>query len=150
MMGDSMTNLQRSGGCLCGAVRFTCQLTSTGLQACHCVQCQRWTGGGPLFNVHVDMVDFEDDSAVGRYHASDWGERCFCTTCGSTLCWKMQDKPTRSLAVGLLDDQSGLTMTEEIFVDRRPDWLPKWTEAKQSTEAEEFAKLKDYLKGEAQ
>ena len=150
MMGDEMNNLQRTGGCLCGAVRFTCVLTSTGLQACHCIQCQQWTGGGPLINVHVDTLDIEDDSTVGRYHASDWGERCFCKNCGSTLFWKMQDKPTRSLAVGLLDDQTGLDMAEEIFADRRPSWLPKWAGAAQSTEAQEFAKLEDYLKGEAQ
>jgi hypothetical protein len=121
-----------------------------GLQACHCVQCQQWTGGGPLINVHVDMLKIEDESAIGRFHASDWGERCFCTKCGSTLFWKMQGKPSRSLAVGLLDDQTGLAMAEEIFVDHRPDWLPVWPDAGQSTEDQEFAKLEDYLKGETQ
>ena len=42
-----------------------------------------------------------------------------------------------------------LPMAEEIFVDRRIAWLPKWPNAGQSTEAQEFAKLQDYLKGEA-
>jgi hypothetical protein len=144
----AMANLERTGGCVCGAVRFTCQLTDTGLQACHCVQCQRWTGGGPLINVHVETLTFEDESAIGTYHASDWGERCFCSKCGSTLCWKMQGKPSRSVAVGLLDDQTELAMSEEIFVDRRPDWLPVWPAAGQSTEAQEIVKLQDYLEGE--
>ena len=112
------------------------------------MQCQQWTGGGPLINVHVETLSIEDDSFIGRYHASEWGERCFCTKCGSTLFWKMQGKLSRSLAVGLLDDQTGLEMAEEIFADRRPEWLAKWPAATQSTEAEEFAKLKEYLEGE--
>ena len=143
-----MAKLERTGGCLCGAVRFTCQLRDTGLQACHCVQCQQWTGGGPLINVHLETLTFEDENAIETFHASDWGERCYCRKCGSTVWWKMQDKPSRSVAVGLLDDQTGLTMADEIFVDRRPDWMAAWPAAKQSTEAQEFATLQDYLEGE--
>ena len=60
----------------------------------------------------------------------------------------MQGKPSRSVAVGLLDDQTELAMSEEIFVDRRPDWLPVWPAAGQSTEAQEIVKLQDYLEGE--
>jgi hypothetical protein len=143
-----MADLNRSGGCVCEAVQFTCSLAGPEIHACHCKQCQRWTGGGPLINVRIDAITIKDDSTVGRFHASEWGERCFCKTCGSTLFWKMQGKPVKSIAVGLLDDQSDLTMTEEIFVDHRPDWLPVWADAGQSTEDQEFAKLEDYLKGE--
>lgn len=143
-----MADLQRTGGCVCGAVRFSCRLSHAGMHACHCGQCQKWTGGGPLINVSVEALEIDDERSIGEYHASTWGSRCFCKTCGSTLYWKMQDKPTKSLAVGLLDDQSGLTMEREIFADHRPDWLPIWPDATQSTEAQEFAKLEDYLKGE--
>ena len=148
MMGAAAIDLARSGGCLCGAVRFDCILSEPTLQACHCVQCQRWTGGGPLIVVHVEKLAIADETTIGRFHASDWGERCFCTKCGSTLYWTMKGRATESVGVGLLDDQSGLTMTHEIFVDHRPDWLPEWPDAAQSTEAQEFAKLEDYLEGE--
>ena len=47
--------------------------------------------------------------------------------------------------VGLLDDQAGLTVTDEIFVDQRADWIPLWHGAAQSTEAEELARLHDFL-----
>ena len=141
-------SLQRTGGCLCGAVRFDCTLKAPAIQACHCQQCQRWTGGGPLFVANVSAFEFKDDASIGTFIASDWGERLFCKTCGSTVMWKMQNRPPNSVPVGLLDDQSGLTIEEEIFVDRRPDWLPHWNGAGQSTEEQEFAKLDAYLRGD--
>ena len=140
--------MTRTGQCICGAVRFTCRLKHTEMHACHCTQCQRWRGGGPLINVSIETLDIEDETTVSEYRASTWGSRCFCRQCGLTLFWKMQGKAPKSLAVGLLDDQSGLTMKNEIFVDYRPCWLPVWADADQSTEAQEFAKLKDYLEGE--
>lgn len=143
-----MTEDIRSGHCLCGAVTFTARITSDGLQACHCQQCQRWTGGGPLFCVRTADVTIKGEEAITNYRASDWGERGFCSKCGTTLYWRMQGGDLIDLPVGLFDDQSGWKMTEEIFVDRRPDWLPHFDGASQSIEAEQQAKLKAYLEGE--
>ncbi|MFN7002478.1 MAG: GFA family protein [Roseinatronobacter sp.] len=138
----------REGGCLCGAVRFRAD-AAPGVLACHCGQCQRWTGGGPLLSVQVQDVEIIGEAAIGTYHASTWGERAFCTGCGATLYWRMQDQPIDSLALGLFDDQSGFTVVEEIFTDRRPSWLPAWAGATQSTEAEEMAKLENFRAGDA-
>ena len=140
---------QRTGQCLCGKVSFTADMADT-ILACHCVQCQRWTGGGPLFSVSAENVEVSGGETVRTYHASAWGERVVCDTCGSTLWWKMQGKPMNGVAAGLLDDQSGMTVTEEIFVDRRPAWLPPFEGASQSTEAEEMAKLKAYQERETE
>ena len=57
----------------------------------------------------------------------------------------MQGEVPRTLAAGLLDDQSGMRVTEEIFVDYRPGWLPPFEGAAQSTEAQEMAKLENYM-----
>jgi hypothetical protein len=132
--------MTRTGQCLCGAVQFTCRTPEARLQACHCVQCQRWTGGGPLIVAHVVDLVIADDATVGRYHASAWGERCFCTNCGSTLYWCNKGQQPSAVAVGLLDDQRGLSMRDEIFVDHRPDWLPLWPAASQSSQEETIAK----------
>ena len=139
---------KRTGQCLCGAVTFKADVAS-GIQACHCGQCQRWTGGGPLVSVRATDLEIAGADRVAAYHASKWGERAFCGTCGSTLYWRMQGRPVAYVAVGLLDDQSGLTVTDEIFVDHRPPWLKPWPGATQSTEAEEMAKLQEFLAGEA-
>ncbi len=131
--------------CLCGAVRFDGQLVDDAVLLCHCQQCQRWTGGGPLTTVRVKDVTIEGADNIGTYYASEHGERGFCKTCGTTLYWTMRGKPPAFLPVGLLEDQSGLTVKEEIFVDHRPGWLPVFEGARQSTEAEEMANLDEFL-----
>jgi hypothetical protein len=130
--------MTRTGHCLCGAVRIEATV-KPGLLACHCLQCQRWTGGGPLLSAHALEVAITGEDRVAAYHASAWGERAFCGTCGTTLYWKMQAGAVDSVAVGGLDDQSGLSVTKEIFVDYRPDWFPVFEGARQMTEAEVMA-----------
>ena len=142
--------MSQTGQCLCGAVRVRVAIESEKLGACHCTQCQRWTGGGPLYAVPVTSIEIEGEDASRSYKASAWGERVFCATCGTTLWWKMQGKPVRHIAPGLLDDQSALKLTEEIFVDMRANWMPPIPGATQSTEAEEMAKLAAALEGDAQ
>ena len=132
----------KTGRCLCGAVAFTARVSDT-IQACHCTQCQRWTGGGPLYAARVEDLELSsEDPPLSSYRASHWGERVVCATCGSTLWWKMQGRPTQFVAVGLLDDADGMRVTEEIFVDFRPAWMPPFEGASQSTEAQELEKLR--------
>lgn len=142
--------MKRVAHCLCGAVGFRAEITDPNIQACHCQQCQRWTGGGPLLVVTVRDVEVTGDDAIRIYRASDHGERAFCANCGSTLFWKMTDREIHDLPVGLFTDQSGLKVGEEIFVDYRPDWLPHFAGAAQSDEAQELAKLRAYLDKQGQ
>ena len=135
----------RTGSCLCGAITLEAEISDTGIGACHCTQCQRWTGGGPLLSVRVDRLEIEGEKHIREFQLSDWGTRAFCRNCGATLYWRMVDGPIKHIAVGLLDDQSDLRLTEEIFVDYRPDWLVPVEAATQSTEAEQNALLKEYL-----
>ena len=135
--------------CLCGAVRIDCTVPKPEVEACHCRQCQIWTGGGPYYSVRIEDAEIAGEENVGTYRASAWAERAFCRTCGTNLFWRMQGRPLRSISAGLLPEQSALRVTEEIFVDRRPGWLPAWPDATQSTEAEQEAILDAFLKGEA-
>ena len=140
-----MTTDRRNGQCLCGAVKVSADLPSSGFQACHCVQCQRWTGGGPFLAIRAQNLEIDGEENVESYCHSTWGERVNCRICGSILWWKMQGKPPAFIAVGLLDDQGGLSLTEEIFVDHRAQWLRPEAGASQSTEAEQVAQLNAYL-----
>lgn len=130
---------RKSGACLCGAVQISAEIGPRNIAACHCGQCRTWTGGGPYFSTSVENVKIEGENHIGIYAASEWGERGFCKTCGTTLFWKMKGRPVHNLAAGLFHDQSDLAVTEEIFCDRRADWHVPWPDAKQSTEAQELA-----------
>lgn len=139
-----------TGQCLCGAVRFEAEEVSNEVLACHCNECQRWTGGGPLYSVRAKGVTVRGEESIQSYTHSAWGERAVCRVCGTTLYWKMQGKPIGMLALGVVDDRSDMRLTKEIFVDHRPKWLPPVDGASQRTEAEEMAELNAYLAKENQ
>ncbi|MEM1272273.1 MAG: GFA family protein [Pseudomonadota bacterium] len=139
--------MQSTGQCLCGAVRITA-VAADSFQACHCTECQRWTGGGPLYAIRVTDLRIDGEDAVRAYRHSAWGERVFCGTCGTALYWKLQGRSIAFVALGLLDDRSGKRLGEEIFVDHRPDWLPSAEGAAQHYEAEMKAQLDAFLKTE--
>lgn len=140
-----MSDERHQGGCLCGAVRYDARVPQKTVLACHCVQCRRWTGGPAFFSVAVEDARFTGEDSIAHHRASEWGERGFCSLCGSTLYWRMQGEPVTGVAAGSLDDQSGFAVAEEIFSDRRAPWIPPWPHASQSTEAQEIAKLDAYL-----
>ena len=134
-----------NGECLCGAVKFSADLPTKEFQACHCQQCQRWTGGSPLLAIRAEDVEVTGGENIRAYHASEWGERASCAKCGSILYWTMKGKPPAFLALGLFAGQTGFELTEEIFTDHRPSWLPEWPDASQSTEAEQISKFDAYM-----
>lgn len=140
-----MSGEKRKGACLCGAVRVEAELKAPKIGACHCGQCRTWTGGSPFYCVEIERATVEGEDNIGVYAASEWGERGFCKTCGTTLFWRMQGKPLSNLAAGLFEDQNGLTVSSEIFTDRRAPWQTAFEGATQSTEAEEFGKLEAAL-----
>ena len=55
-----------SGGCLCGAVRFTATDVPTEASVCHCEMCRRWSGG-PGFAVIAEGLHFEGAENIGLY-----------------------------------------------------------------------------------
>lgn len=116
----------RSGGCLCGAVRFEATLTSLSFGACHCEMCRRWTGSALLgITVPEGNVTWHGGQHIASAQTSAWAERGWCKECGSSLYFKVtMDSPYKGdieLPIGLLDDANGLTLTNEIYIDHKPD-----------------------------
>lgn len=103
--------------------------------------CRRWSGGAPFFAARTERVTFEGAEQLGRYRSSDWAERGFCKTCGTTLFYFLVPASTYMMSVGAFDDQSPFRLVREIFIDAKPDGYalagdhPRWTAA------ETFARL---------
>jgi hypothetical protein len=118
--------LLRQGGCLCGAVRFKARLPGTNFGACHCPMCRKWTGSALLgITVPEGNVEWAGLEHVAKRQSSAWGERAWCRECGSNIWFRVTaDGPysgNLELPVGLFDDANGLTMTNEIYIDHKPD-----------------------------
>lgn len=136
---------EKSGQCLCGAVNFKATPKSDEMGVCHCGMCQRWAGGVFMAVSCGDTVSVNDDSELGVYVSSEWGERCFCKKCGTTLFWRMRDGSNTSVAVPAFDDTSGLDFKSEIFIDEKPAYYAFANNTKKQTSAEMFAELTDHL-----
>ncbi len=116
-------NDEKTGHCLCGAVRFRTRGQLREVIACHCSQCRRQTG---LFyaatNVSLDRLDVEGMESVSWYRASDAARRGFCRTCGSALFWQADGADYMSIMAGAFDQPSGLTIGYHIFCADKGDF----------------------------
>jgi hypothetical protein len=128
--------LERSGHCLCGSVTYTFTPAELEIDACHCGMCLRW-GGGPALSVKATepaKVTGKDNIAV--YKSSEWGERQFCRTCGTHLFFHAPSIDYFGISAGTIDDLSGLALTTEIFIDKKPEAYAFANATRQFTEAE--------------
>ncbi|QIE55539.1 GFA family protein [Pikeienuella piscinae] len=133
-----------SGTCLCGAVSYEIAAAKSQVGACHCRMCQAWSGGVFIgLRVASDEVTLKGEENLTVYRSSDWAERGFCATCGSSLFYRitapgpMQDE--YHFGAGTLDDWGDLKMNEEFFIDRKPAAYAFAGDRKTMTSDEVFA-----------
>ncbi|MEQ8665150.1 MAG: GFA family protein [Rhodospirillales bacterium] len=132
---------QRTGGCLCGKVRYRVEDTPDVLHICHCSMCQRWSGG-PSFSLHVTTpVTYESDETLVWFDSSDWAQRGFCNACGSSIAYRLKDGDDTMISAGTLDDLSGVTVENQIFIDEKPGHYDFAGDIPALTGAEVFALL---------
>lgn len=115
---------KRSGQCLCGAVKLTAHGEVKEADACHCSMCRREGGGGPYYAVQFQgKVILNTAETLTWYAASEWGERGFCSICGTAVVWRLKEFPDKlSVSLGVLDDTSGIQLDAHIFTDSGPDY----------------------------
>ena len=118
-----------SGGCLCGAIRYTISAPVTGLRACHCKNCQKSSGTGGTVNALVPTEHFKitqgttkkyDDSATQSGRTLS---RHFCASCGSPIYSHRNPNPGFVVVrAGSLDDSSALRITGNIWTAAARPW----------------------------
>jgi hypothetical protein len=127
-----------SGGCLCGAVRFTAEPKNHEFGACHCSMCRRWTGG-PFFAMECDAVKVAVEASLGVYRSSEWAERCFCKQCGSVLFYRLVDKGFYAVSAEAFDERGDFALTTQVFIDEKPAYYDFANKTHNMTGAEVFA-----------
>ena len=136
--------MSHSGSCLCGAVRFTVHIPVTETAACHCSMCRKWSGGVFMaLQLPADAVQIEGVESMRLFASSPWAERAFCGTCGSNLFYRVTaEGPMQGeihMALGVLDDPSGIELSTELFIDLKPDGYGFAQATHQLTEAQVMA-----------
>lgn len=127
-----------TGRCMCAAVKISGTANEPKVAACHCDMCRRWSSG-PYFEVTCQNVTFEGEENIGKIRSSDWAERGFCKKCGSNLFYHIIDEADYQIAAGLLDDQSNLHLSLQVFTDKKPPFYTLADKTETMTAAEAFA-----------
>lgn len=99
----------KSGGCLCGAVRYELRGASTSVTYCHCAMCRRWHGHVGAYAA-VDRTDLVIVQPLSlKWHASSPNvRRGFCAECGSSLFFDDATDGKVGFCAGTLDEPTDL------------------------------------------
>lgn len=130
--------VRKAGQCLCGAVRFEAVIAKAEMGACHCAMCRRWSGG-IFLSVECAEVTVADPDALGLYASSDWGERGFCKTCGSSIMWRSKDGAHVAVSVQAFADPGAFPFASQIFIEEKPNSYHFREKTQVMTGAEVFA-----------
>lgn len=115
--------LPLAGGCHCGAVRYAITARPLAVNACHCDDCKRLSGGPFALYLHVAKDGIEIGAGTRDTFRRTGGsgnqisiERC--AVCGTRM-WHLPDAAPALviLCAGTLDDPSWAVPTSHIFVE---------------------------------
>jgi hypothetical protein len=114
---------QLTGRCNCGAVSFVARGPFRPAKGCHCKTCRRQSGHF-LAATQIDKADLAvtGAEAITWYAASEKAVRGFCRTCGAHLFWQTHRSDRVSILMGCLDEPTGITMADHIYVAEKGDY----------------------------
>ncbi len=117
--------LARTGGCSCGAVRFSADGAPNWVAHCHCSDCRRATGAA--FSTYVGYplaaVRFDTDRPAGR-QSSPGVVRRFCPHCGTPISYEGRRWADEiHLFVCTFDDPALFQPTAHVYVSEQLPWL---------------------------
>jgi hypothetical protein len=119
----------RTGGCLCGAVRYSLEGEPFHVGRCHCADCRKESGSTYTIYGQWPLDAFTLEGEYATYEG-----RSFCPRCGSSL-FTLEDDAVE-LRLGSLDDPPFVLQPEaEVWIKRREPWLPAVEGASQHRES---------------
>ncbi|KAK7963513.1 DUF636 domain protein [Apiospora sp. TS-2023a] len=129
-----------SGSCLCGAIKYESSKEPQVKALCHCLDCQKWTGGAFTSNAVVPADGFKVVKGEPKTYdvTGDSGKNnrhFFCGTCGSGLYTKLDVMPDVVIikAGGLDNGKAALDgkVDVEFYCKDRVSYLSDQSGAKQ-------------------
>lgn len=121
-----------TGGCLCGAVRYTIEGDALMTAVCHCRNCQKQAGSAMSVLIGVRDEQLALTGTLTTYQ--DTGEsggpvyRRFCGICGSPILSDLPSQPgLHFVKAGTLDDVSGIDPKMHFWTRSAQPWV-RYTE----------------------
>ena len=117
---------ERTGGCLCGQVRYTLSADPVASRICWCRDCQHLAGNGTvnaIFPSESMAITGSTSAFVSTAESGNQITRRFCPQCGSHL---FADSSGRAgftvVRIGTLDDPSSVRPAMNIWSTSAPSW----------------------------
>jgi hypothetical protein len=121
-MGDDLRLL--SGGCRCGAVRFSVTDAFEYGAICHCSECRKTTGSAfkPFLGIRREELRIETGTEEIAIFGDAAGHDARCARCGCFLYSLVREGEYVHLAMGALIDSPTRRPDHHIFVGSKADW----------------------------
>jgi hypothetical protein len=119
---------KRMATCSCGQLRIACEGDPLKVSLCHCLECQKRTGG-PYGIAAFFLKENTDITGESRVYTriADSGYRVshhFCEHCGATVFWYPQRMPDRvAVAPGAFADPGFPPPTQSVHEETRHGWV---------------------------
>lgn len=116
-----------SGGCSCGALRFTIARYLYA-QLCHCDACKKRTGSAYGISVVIEnaaLLNFHGETRTFKRIAESGNpvEYDFCPTCASVIRWRVTALRDRQvIAGGAFDDPRAFEIAGEMYTANALPW----------------------------
>src|SRR5690606_25862597 len=107
------------GACLCGTVSYEFVEPLVSIVHCHCSMCRKHSGASSASWAVAPAAALRwlaGDRDVGRYRASERGERAFCRRCGSIVPMPLPGTELAVAPAGNLEGDPGVRPKSHIFV----------------------------------
>ena len=116
-----------TGGCACGAVRYSVPSEPLAMFDCQCRQCQYESGTGHSSHLNFTAEGVEKSGEIGVWRSRGEGgmlkERAFCVACGCPVFMTFPDAPDYFLVrAGSLDDPGRFTPQFVTWADAGHPW----------------------------
>ncbi len=120
--------IPQTGGCLCGAVRYTITAEPMMQAVCHCKNCQKQAGSAWSMIEGVAETALAIEGSPTTYEdTGDSGNvvlRQFCGTCGSPLFSRVAAMPGLVFVkAGTLDDTSAFNPQVQVWTKSKQHWV---------------------------
>lgn len=122
-----------TGECFCGQITIEAQADTDKVIACHCTDCQKFSGAPFRPVIIIPSEDIQISGEVKEFQKiADSGNarlQGFCSDCGTQLYATDMDKSVFNVRTGCLDQQASLEPKKHIFGKSTPSWLSDMDQA---------------------
>lgn len=103
--------------------------------------CRNWASGPYLgIDCGVGNIEINGEENITRFDSSEWGERGFCSKCGTHLFYRLKEKDQYIVSIGIFElNEKDINFHHQIFIEEKPSYYDFSNDTKKMTGEEVFA-----------